>query len=140
MYTWTLQVKVPADPVRYHARYGASGDSRSFSVVRVHGRHPHIIFQHGCGKDRGAGALETLDGDARCKTNTVSISFCAVPSGVTDSFPTFLKSSVRCLECPSLHRVHGLGFFRGHRKEWSVKSSDFLVDEVPAAAIELMRW
>lgn len=79
MYAWTLQVKVPADPVRYHARYRTPGDSRSLCVVRVHGRHPHVIFQHGRREDCSTGAFETLDGDSSCKENTVSIWFCAVP-------------------------------------------------------------
>lgn len=140
MYAWALQIKVPTDPVWYYASYRAPGDSRSLCVVRVHGRHPHIIFQHGRRKDCSAGAFKTLDGDARCKKNIVSIWFFAVPSVVRDSLPTFLEGSVRRLECPSLHRVHGLGLFRGHRKERSVKGSDIIVDKVPAAAIELMKW
>lgn len=85
MYTWALQVKVPADPVWYHTRNRAASDSRSLCIVRVHGRHPHIIFQHGGRKDCSAGAFKTLDGDARCNKDTVSISFCAIPSGATRS-------------------------------------------------------
>lgn len=139
MYAWTLQIKVPADPVWYHARNCASGDSCSLCIVRVHSRHPHIIFQHRGRKDCGARSSKAVDWDARCSKGTVSISFTAVRGNAGDSFPTFLESSVRRLECPSLHWVHSFGLFRGHRKERSVERSDIFINEMPSATIELSK-
>lgn len=137
MYAWTLQIKVPADPVWYHARNCASGDSCSLCTVRVYSRHPHIIFQHGGRKDCGARSFKAFDWDTRCRKSTVSISSTTVRSDKKDSFATFLESSVRCLECPSLHWVHSLGLFRGYRKERSVKGSDIFINEVCPTTIEL---
>lgn len=66
MYAWTLQIKVPADPVWYYARNRASGDSCSLCVVRVHGRHSHVILQHGGRENGSARAFKAFDWDTRC--------------------------------------------------------------------------
>lgn len=73
MYAWTLQVKVPADPVWYHARNRAPGDSRSLCIIRVHSRHPHVIFQHGGRKYCRAGPSEAFDWNTSYMKSRVSI-------------------------------------------------------------------
>jgi hypothetical protein len=80
MYAWTLQIKVPADTIRYHTCNRASSDSSSLRIVGVHGSHSHVVFQHGRREDCGARTSETFNWNTRYRKKQkqiVSITFTA---------------------------------------------------------------